>query len=73
LLAIQAPLFQRDRVVFIAGKPCSQSLPRHKFMYSGSLEWELSPLCKTESPQFIFSPSALRNVLGTVQQDTDLQ
>ncbi|SCZ47203.1 hypothetical protein SAMN03159306_02186 [Pseudomonas sp. NFACC48-1] len=33
----------------------------------------LSPPCKTESPQFIFSPSALRNVLGTVQQDTDLQ
>ncbi|OOG84482.1 hypothetical protein B0E42_16725 [Pseudomonas sp. A25(2017)] len=27
LLAIQAPWFQRDRVVFIAGKPCSHRYP----------------------------------------------
>ncbi|KAB0524242.1 hypothetical protein F7R20_19635 [Pseudomonas brassicacearum subsp. brassicacearum] len=25
MLAIQAPRFQRDRVVFIAGKPCSHN------------------------------------------------
>ncbi|KAB0520531.1 hypothetical protein F7R20_27255 [Pseudomonas brassicacearum subsp. brassicacearum] len=30
LLATQAPRFLKDRVAFIAGKPCSHKSPRHK-------------------------------------------
>ncbi|AXP06712.1 hypothetical protein DZG01_28610 [Pseudomonas fluorescens] len=53
LLAIQAPRFQRDRVVFIAGKPCSQIPPcQHVFSALLSRVFSALPSWKTaESPQ----------------------
>ena len=59
-----------------AAHSSGSKLPRHNCIHAFLtifMPLHLSPPCKTASPQFIFSPSALRNVSVTVQQDTDLQ
>ncbi|QBZ91096.1 hypothetical protein EPZ47_21100 [Pseudomonas viciae] len=51
MLAIQAPRFQRDRVVFIAGKPCSHKTLVRRFFSNPNPHALSCPPSKNHSPQ----------------------